>query len=116
MKPMTLVQMLTEWVSWRTEIERKACGYWIDTAEKDIRRLELLILAVDNRKLILESLDKDLEQDALEETPKSDDPAFVESDELDDAPATAEDDAAVDGLSLLHATSAAQATSTATTG
>ncbi len=66
MKPMSLVEMLTKWVEWRTDLEKRACQYWIDQAAKEIRRLELLILAVDNRKLIIESLDKDLSQDDLE--------------------------------------------------
>lgn len=66
MKPMCLVDMLTEWVKWRTDLEKRACQYWVDQAAKEIRRLELLMLAVDNRKLIIESLDKDLSQDDLE--------------------------------------------------
>lgn len=66
MKPMSLVDMLTEWVKWRTDLEKRACQYWVDQAAKEIRRLELLILAVDNRKLIIESLDKDLSQEDLE--------------------------------------------------
>lgn len=66
MKPMCLVDMLTEWVKWRTDLEKRACQHWVDQAAKEIRRLELLMLAVDNRKLIIESLDKDLSQDDLE--------------------------------------------------
>lgn len=66
-RPMNVTTLLTEWVKWRTELERKACTYWISQDDKEIRRLELLILAVDNRKMIIESLDKDLDEKALYE-------------------------------------------------
>jgi DNA gyrase subunit A len=67
MKSMSLVEMMTSWTAWRIELERKACAHWIAEADKEIRRLELLMIAVDNRKVIIESLDKELEQDALNE-------------------------------------------------
>jgi len=67
MKPQSVTEALTNWVQWRIELERKACAYWIGETVKQIRKLELLLLAVDNRKLIIESLDKDLDQDALED-------------------------------------------------
>jgi DNA gyrase/topoisomerase IV subunit A len=67
MKPMPMAVMLQEWVKWRTELERKACQYWIDQADKEIRRLELMMIAVDNRKLIIESLDKDCTEEELEQ-------------------------------------------------
>lgn len=67
MKPMSLTDMLKAWVEWRTDLERKACTYWIAQAEKEIRRLDLMMLAVDNRKIIIESLDKDCTQVELEE-------------------------------------------------
>jgi DNA gyrase/topoisomerase IV subunit A len=56
---MSITKMLVEWVKWRTELEKKACTYWIGEDDKAIRRLELLMLAVDNRKLIIESLDRE---------------------------------------------------------
>jgi topoisomerase IV subunit A len=67
MKPQSVTEAMTNWVQWRIDLERKACTYWIGEAAKQIRRLELLMIAVDNRKLIIESLDKDLDQEALEQ-------------------------------------------------
>ena len=67
MKPQSITEAFNNWVSWRIDLERKACAYWINETLKQIRKLELLMIAVDNRKLIIESLDKDLDQDALED-------------------------------------------------
>jgi DNA gyrase/topoisomerase IV subunit A len=66
MKPQSVTEALTNWVEWRTDLERKACSYWIGETVKQIRKLELLMLAVDNRRIIIESLDKTLSQDELE--------------------------------------------------
>jgi DNA gyrase/topoisomerase IV subunit A len=66
MKPMSLTDAFQNWVNWRTKLEVAACSYWIKQAEKEIRRLELLMIAVDNRKLIIESLDKDLDEKQLD--------------------------------------------------
>lgn len=67
LKPFTITELLTNWVKWRTDLERKACSYWIKKDEEEIRRLELLVLAVDNRKIIIESLDKDVDEHGLYE-------------------------------------------------
>lgn len=56
MKPMSLTEVITNWVKWRTELERKACSYWIKEDEKEIRRLELLAQAVDLIDVILKLL------------------------------------------------------------
>lgn len=45
--PMSLTDMLAAWVTWRIALERKACAYWIKQDEREIRRLDLLIQAVD---------------------------------------------------------------------
>jgi topoisomerase IV subunit A len=42
-----LTDFFNDWVKWRTELEKKACGYWIGEADKEIRRLDLLAQAVD---------------------------------------------------------------------
>lgn len=42
-----LTTYLTDWVKWRTELERKACTYWMGECDKEIRRLDLLAQAVD---------------------------------------------------------------------
>jgi DNA gyrase subunit A len=44
---MSLTKMFSLWVKWRTELERKACSYWIKEDEKEISRLDLLAQAVD---------------------------------------------------------------------
>lgn len=54
--PMSVTDMLKNWVSWRTELERKACAYWIVQDEKEIRRLELLMQAVDLLDFIVKLL------------------------------------------------------------
>lgn len=56
MKPMSLTSMMTEWVTWRTALEKKACLYWIQQADKQIHRLDLLMLACDNLEIIFKSL------------------------------------------------------------
>ncbi len=66
-KPLSLVDMINQWVEWRTELEKKACVYWIGESDKEIARIKLLILAVLNRKLIIESLDKECSQQELEQ-------------------------------------------------
>ncbi len=63
---MSLVDTLNKWKTWRLQLEVKASGYWADKAQTQIDYLELLCLAVDNRKLIIESLDKDCSQKDLE--------------------------------------------------
>ena len=64
-RSMSLAKTLTEWVEWRKQLEVKACAYWINEDTKAIRRLELLMIAVDNRKIIIQSLDRDGTQDDL---------------------------------------------------
>ncbi len=45
--PMSLTDMLGRWVEWRTQLEKKACSYWIAEDDREIRRIDLLIQAVD---------------------------------------------------------------------
>lgn len=54
--PMSLTETLTRWIEWRTDLERKACQYWINEDSKEIRRLELLLQAVDLIDFILSLL------------------------------------------------------------
>ena len=54
--PMSLTETLTRWIEWRTALERKACQYWINEDAKEIRRLELLLQAVDLIDFILSLL------------------------------------------------------------
>ena len=57
--------MLIEWVKWRTELERRACQHWVNEADKEIARYKLLILAVDARKIIIQSLERKESQEEL---------------------------------------------------
>lgn len=43
----SITDFFNDWVKWRTELEKKACTYWIGEADKEIRRLDLLAQAVD---------------------------------------------------------------------
>lgn len=64
----SLTEAFNKWIKWRTLLEKKACQYWIDEQDKLIRRIDLLILAVDNLKLIVQALeDTKKTQDELEE-------------------------------------------------
>lgn len=63
---MPLLEMMQLWLRWRVQLERRACAYWIQQDDKEIRKLDLMMIAVDNRKLIIESLDKDCTQEELE--------------------------------------------------
>jgi DNA gyrase/topoisomerase IV subunit A len=54
----TMVELLTKWIEWRTDLETRACAHWIDTAQRQIDHQKLLVLAVNNREIILKSLDR----------------------------------------------------------
>jgi DNA gyrase/topoisomerase IV subunit A len=43
----SMTEFFLDWIKWRTELEKKACTYWIGEADKEIRRLDLLAQAVD---------------------------------------------------------------------
>lgn len=63
---LSLTEALNKWIAWRKELETKACNYWAGKAQSQIDYLKLLCLAVDNRRLIIESLDKECTQKELE--------------------------------------------------
>lgn len=65
--PKNLVTFFNDWVKWRVALETKACSYWASKAQDEINHLNLLILAVDNRALILKSLEKTCSQEELEQ-------------------------------------------------
>lgn len=43
----SMTQFFEDWIKWRTDLEKKACTYWIGESDKEIRRLDLLAQAVD---------------------------------------------------------------------
>lgn len=70
MKAMTLTTAFTNWVKWRTALEKKACGYWIGEDDKEIRRLDLLMQACDLIDFIVKLL-KDKKLKSSEEVYKA---------------------------------------------
>lgn len=56
LRPMSITQMLQEWLTYRLALESKACAYWMTEATKQIRRLELLIMACDNLDFLFKLL------------------------------------------------------------
>lgn len=66
MKPMSLAMMLTEWVQWRVDLERKACEHWMTECTKRIRLLELMLLAVDNLDIIFKALKQKFTREELD--------------------------------------------------
>lgn len=61
MRAMTLLTAFTNWIKWRTNLEKKACAYWIKEDDKEIRRLNLLMQACDLIDFIVKLLkDKSL--------------------------------------------------------
>lgn len=56
MRPMSLTQMLQEWLTYRLDLEQRACAHWVKEASKQIRKLELLIMACDNLDFLFKLL------------------------------------------------------------
>jgi hypothetical protein len=64
--PKSLTKFFEDWVQWRVELEVKACKYWAVKAQEELDHLNLMMLAVDNRAIILKSLEKTCSQEELE--------------------------------------------------
>lgn len=64
--PKSLLQFFEDWVQWRVDLEIKACKYWAAKAQEELDHLNLMVLAVDNRAVILKSLEKACSQEELE--------------------------------------------------
>ena len=52
------MQLIEKWCEWRIDIEKKVISNRILKCEKQLKHLALMILAVDNLKIIIESLSK----------------------------------------------------------
>lgn len=63
--PTTIPKLINSWLEYRVDIEKRACQYWIDKRKTEIARLELMVLAVDNRDFIIKALSKKLDDDGL---------------------------------------------------
>lgn len=60
-----VVDILEAWIDYRIKLEKEACGYWIKKRKDEIAYLELMRLAVKNRKFIIQALDKPFNDDQL---------------------------------------------------
>lgn len=63
----TISELLNDWVKWRTELEIEACKYQISVTDKEIRRLEVLMIAVKHLDIILRALKKPFTDEQLTE-------------------------------------------------
>jgi DNA gyrase subunit A len=63
----TVPDILNDWCKWRVEVEVRATNYQIGVMQRKIRHTELLRLAVEHRKLIIQLLDSDKNDAQMEE-------------------------------------------------
>jgi DNA gyrase/topoisomerase IV subunit A len=56
--PSTVPDLIQRWISYRIDLEKKACTYWIEKRQLELDDLNLLRLAVKQRDLILKALSK----------------------------------------------------------
>lgn len=63
----TVPELLKRWVDYRVALEVKACKYQIALKDKEIRRIEVMRIAVLNRAAIIKALDKNLDDKQLAE-------------------------------------------------
>lgn len=67
MRPMPLMKFFSEWIKYRIELEKRACTFWMGEADKQIRKLELLVMACDNLDFLFQLLKKRLDRAAMNE-------------------------------------------------
>ena len=60
-------EMITDWITERIALEKRACKFWIGKREEEIQHLNLMRLAVKNRSFIIQALDKKLTDEQLAE-------------------------------------------------
>jgi DNA gyrase subunit A len=65
LSPTSVPEMINNWIAYRIDIEKKACKYWTDKRRSEIAHLELLRLAVANRRMIIQALDKNIDDEKL---------------------------------------------------
>lgn len=63
--PTNVPEMVNTWLAYRIDLEKRACAYWIARRKEEIRYIELMRIAVANRKLIIQALDKPFTDDQL---------------------------------------------------
>lgn len=63
--PSTVPELIEIWCEYRIDLEKRACLYWTAERKKDIAYLNLMRLAVKNRKFIIQALDKKIDDAGL---------------------------------------------------
>jgi DNA gyrase subunit A len=63
--PTNVPDMVNIWIKYRIDLEKRACIYWITRRKQEIRYLEIMRIAVANRKLIIQALDKPFDDEQL---------------------------------------------------
>jgi DNA gyrase/topoisomerase IV subunit A len=66
-RPTTVSQLILDWISWREQLEIEACSHHIAISQKEIRKLELMLLAVQFRELIIKALSQKFNDQQLAE-------------------------------------------------
>lgn len=66
-RPTTVGQLILDWIEWRVRLEIEACDHHIGLAKKEIRKLELMLLAVKFRELIIKALGQKFNDQQLAE-------------------------------------------------
>jgi topoisomerase-4 subunit A len=67
LKSSTIPELINRWCKWRISLEVKACNYQIKLKDLELRKLEVLRIAIANRALIIKALDKKMDDAALAE-------------------------------------------------
>jgi DNA gyrase/topoisomerase IV subunit A len=66
LRPITVPQLLEEWLLYRIHLEKTACAYWIEKRKKEIAYLELMRLAISQLDFIFKCIkDRKLDDAAL---------------------------------------------------
>lgn len=63
--PTTVPDLINLWCKYRTDLEKRACTYWTAKRKEEIAYLNLMRLAVKNRRFIIQALDKNLNDEGL---------------------------------------------------
>jgi DNA gyrase/topoisomerase IV subunit A len=65
LKASTVPGILNDWITFRIQLEKDACAYWVDKVQKEIDYRLLLIKAVDQLEIIIKALRQKFTKDQL---------------------------------------------------
>lgn len=65
LKSSTIPSIIDTWITYRIDLEKRACLYWTNERQVEIDYLKLMLLAVKNRKFIIQALDKKFTDEEL---------------------------------------------------